>query len=102
MIDGAGWSMMGLQRDRMDKTTMVTESDVGSGSVTTKITRSHTPLDFFAYGAFSKNWCIKTRDFPKVLNCSTACCLYFGGHRAAATCALIYSTACSRWHRYAQ
>ncbi|GFX41062.1 hypothetical protein TNCV_2217601 [Trichonephila clavipes] len=39
-------------------------------------------------------------EYANGLSCSSACCLYFGGHQAAETCALIHSTASSSVPRY--
>ncbi|GFV61127.1 uncharacterized protein TNCV_2100021 [Trichonephila clavipes] len=36
------------------------------------------------------------------LNCSSVCCLYFGGPRGAVTCDDSYSTACSSLPRHAR
>ncbi|GFW18705.1 hypothetical protein TNCV_1369591 [Trichonephila clavipes] len=52
----------------------------------------HTPLDFFSYGVISRHWCME----------AVTCCLYFDGHRAAATCVFIHSTARSYLSRYSE
>ncbi|GFU99905.1 uncharacterized protein TNCV_1257541 [Trichonephila clavipes] len=59
-----------------------------------------TQLDLFLWGHRKE---LVSRDLVSTqMNiCSSTCYLYFGGHRAAATCALIHSTACSSLARYA-
>ncbi|GBL81249.1 hypothetical protein AVEN_143577-1 [Araneus ventricosus] len=56
----------------------------------------------FSYGAISRNWCIETYVNTNGLSCSSACCLYFGGPRDAATCDDSHSTACSSLPRHAR
>ncbi|GFW86953.1 uncharacterized protein TNCV_1383691 [Trichonephila clavipes] len=45
---------------------------------------------------------LRHSDCTNGFSCSSACCFYFDGHHAAATCTLIYSTAHSILPRYAR
>ncbi|GFT96433.1 hypothetical protein TNCV_2144191 [Trichonephila clavipes] len=69
-----------------------------SGSMAVMIYRFHTVV-FYAYGAFSKN-CRSRRSGNGLSGSSVG--LYFGGHCAAVTYALIHSLECSSLPRYAQ
>ncbi|GFS76162.1 uncharacterized protein TNCV_4667331 [Trichonephila clavipes] len=60
-----------------------------------------TPLDFFPMRPFQGTGVSRRSDNTNGLSCSSACCLYFGGPGAAATCDDSYSTVCSSLSRYA-
>ncbi|GFV46932.1 uncharacterized protein TNCV_1270501 [Trichonephila clavipes] len=51
---------------------------------------------------FLRNWCSRRCDKTNGLSCSSACCLYFGGHCPAAKCVLLHSTARRSLPRYAR
>ncbi|GBM52204.1 hypothetical protein AVEN_170990-1 [Araneus ventricosus] len=61
-----------------------------------------TPLDFFGMGPSQGTGVSRRSDNTNGLSCSSACCLYFGGPRDAATCDDSHSTACSSLPRHAR
>ncbi|GBM95903.1 hypothetical protein AVEN_107767-1 [Araneus ventricosus] len=73
----------------------------GSGSMAATFARSYT-VGFFPTGPSQGTGVSRRSDNTNGLSCSTACCLYFGGPRDAATCDDSHSTACSSLSRHAR
>ncbi|GBM06676.1 hypothetical protein AVEN_190891-1 [Araneus ventricosus] len=63
--------------------------------------RSYT-VGFFPIWPFQGTGVSRRSDNTNGLSCSSACCLYFGGPRDAATCDNSHSTACSSLPRHAR
>ncbi|GBM68899.1 hypothetical protein AVEN_45675-1 [Araneus ventricosus] len=63
--------------------------------------RSYT-FGFFPMGPSQGTGVSRRSDNTNGLRCSSACCLYFGGPRDAATCDDSHSTACSSLPRHAR
>ncbi|GBM66430.1 hypothetical protein AVEN_186429-1 [Araneus ventricosus] len=72
-----------------------------SGSMAATFTRSYT-VGFFPMGPSQGTGVSRRSDNTNGLSCSSACCLYFGGPRDAATCDDSHSTACSSLPRHAR
>ncbi|GBN05155.1 hypothetical protein AVEN_182361-1 [Araneus ventricosus] len=67
----------------------------------TTFARSYT-VGFFPMGSSQGTGVSRRSDNTNGLSCSSACCLYFGGPRDAATCDDSHSTACSSLTRHAR
>ena len=73
----------------------------GSCFMAVMIARSYT-IGFFPMGLSQGIYVSRRSSCTNGLSCLSACCLHFGGHSAAATCAVIHSTSCSSLPRYAR
>ncbi|GBN49963.1 hypothetical protein AVEN_57838-1 [Araneus ventricosus] len=73
----------------------------GSSSMAVTFARSYT-VGFFPMGPSQGAGVLRRSDNTNGLSCSSACCLYFGGPRDAATCDESHSTACASLPRHAR
>ncbi|GBM66780.1 hypothetical protein AVEN_74324-1 [Araneus ventricosus] len=73
----------------------------GSGSMAATFARSYT-VGFFPMGPSQLSGVSRCSENTNGLSCSSACCLYFGGPRDAATCDDSHSTECSSLPRHAR
>ncbi|GBN66297.1 hypothetical protein AVEN_161905-1 [Araneus ventricosus] len=73
----------------------------GSGSMAATFARSYT-VGFFPMRPSQGTGVSRRIDNTNGLSCSSACCLYFGGPRDAATCDDSHSTKCASLPRHAR